>query len=88
QLAEAFRKENELPANAPVPVDAVTRSGSGLDPDISETNALLQAQRVAKARKMQVETVQGLVAKNKTDRDLGLFGEPRINVLVLNMALD
>lgn len=88
QLAEAYRKENGLPADAPVPVDAVTRSGSGLDPDISEANALLQADRVAKARNMDVAQVKTLITKTKTDRDLGLLGEPRVNVLVLNLALD
>jgi K+-transporting ATPase ATPase C chain len=88
QLAENYRKENELAADYPVPVDAVTRSGSGLDPDISEANAILQAPRIAKARNLKPEAVEELVRKMKTERDLGILGEPRINVLMVNMALD
>jgi K+-transporting ATPase ATPase C chain len=88
QLTESYRKENELPANAPVPVDAVTRSASGLDPDISENNALLQVPRIAKARNLTADSVTNLVHKCKTERELGILGEPRINVLLLNIALD
>jgi K+-transporting ATPase ATPase C chain len=88
QLAESYRKENDLPVNAPVPVDAVTRSASGLDPDISESNALLQVARVAKARNLSAENVTNMVHKSKMERELGILGEPRINVLLLNLALD
>jgi K+-transporting ATPase ATPase C chain len=88
QLAEAYRKENGLAADAPVPADAVTRSASGLDADISPENAALQAARVAKARKLPLEVVQKLVEENTQGRQLGVFGEPRVNVLRLNLALD
>jgi len=84
----AYRQENNLPATTPVPVDAVTASASGLDPDISLANANMQANRVAKARKVPANTIQQIISKNTTGRDLGLFGEPRINVLKLNLALD
>ncbi|MBS1955462.1 MAG: potassium-transporting ATPase subunit KdpC [Cyanobacteria bacterium SZAS-4] len=88
QLAEAYRKDNQLAVDAPIPVDAVTRSGSGLDPDISEDNAMLQAPRIAKARGMSAQTVTEIIRKYKTERDLGILGEPRLNVLTINMALD
>jgi potassium-transporting ATPase KdpC subunit len=88
QLVEAYRKENGLAADAPVPADAVTRSASGLDPHISPENALLQAGRVAKARNKAEEAVKELIAKNTEGRSLGVFGEPRVNVLRLNLALD
>lgn len=84
----AYRAENGLPADAPVPADAVTSSGSGLDPHISVANAQLQAGRVARARKLPVEQVRSLIARHTEDRDLRIFGEPRINVLLLNRALD
>jgi len=77
------------PGNAaPVPVDLVTASGSGLDPHISVANALLQAPRVAKARGFDRETMLGLVRERTEGPDLGLFGEPRVNVLLLNLDLD
>jgi K+-transporting ATPase ATPase C chain len=87
-LAAAYRKENGLPPNAPVPADAVTRSASGLDPEISPANAYAQVARVAKARQMSEDRVRKLVASNMTGRQFGLLGEPRVNVLRLNLALD
>lgn len=84
----AYRKANGLSADAPVPADAVTSSGSGLDPDISVDNADYQAARVAKARGLTLARVQDLVAAHITDRNWGLLGEPRVNVLLLNLALD
>jgi K+-transporting ATPase ATPase C chain len=88
QLAESYRHENGLVADALVPVDAVTRSGSGLDPDISLENARLQAPRIAKARQMPVVTLLNEIDRRKTDRQIGLLGEPRVNVLLLNLHLD
>jgi K+-transporting ATPase ATPase C chain len=84
----AYRTQNGLPADALVPADAVTSSGSGLDPDISVKNAMLQAPRVAKTRKMSLDDVKALVQKYTEGPDLGVFGESRVNVLKLNLALD
>src|SRR5580658_9758305 len=77
---DAYRKQNGLAADALVPADAVTSSASGLDPDISVKNAMLQVARVAKTRKMSTDAVTTLVQKYTEGRDLGVFGEPRVNV--------
>ena len=84
----AYRKENSLSENEPVPADAVTSSGSGLDPHISLRNAELQTPRVAKARVISEEKVRELIEQNTDGRDLGLLGDPGVNVLTLNRALD
>ena len=88
QLAEAYRKENGVPTSTSLPADAVTRSASGLDPHISPSNALLQAARVARARGVSAEKVRALIEQNTEAPDLGVLGEPRVNVLKLNLALD
>jgi K+-transporting ATPase ATPase C chain len=85
---KAYRQENGLAADAPVPVDAVTASASGLDPHISVANARLQAPRVAKARGLSTEDVLSLVDQHTTGRQLGFLGDPMVNVLELNLALD
>ncbi len=87
-LAKTYREENGLAPDTVIPADAATRSSSGLDPDISPGNAELQAARVAKARGIDPQKVMQLVSQNTTGRSLGLFGEPRVNVLKLNLALD
>jgi len=84
----AYRTANGLGANTPVPADAVTSSGSGLDPHISLANAQHQATRVAHARHLSIEQVQTFIAQATRDRDWGVFGEPTVNVLQLNLALD
>jgi K+-transporting ATPase ATPase C chain len=84
----SYREENRLAANSPVPVDAVTASGSGLDPHISPANALLQAHRVAEVRGLPEAEVRGLVEGHIEGRTFGMLGEPRVNVLKLNLALD
>ena len=84
----AYRTENGLLADQPVPADAVTASASGLDPHISQSNADLQVARVAQARHLPVEKVRELVAANTDKEDLGLLGDPGVNVLKLNLALD
>jgi K+-transporting ATPase ATPase C chain len=84
----AIREKEGLPADAEVPVDAVTTSASGLDPHISPAYADLQVQRVARERGMSEEAVRALVDGHTDDSTLGVFGEPRVNVLLLNLALD
>ena len=88
QNIAAYRTQNNLDTNALVPADAVTASGSGLDPHISLRNAELQAPRAAKARNLDVEKVLELVHANTDPASLGFLGEPGVNVLKLNFALD
>jgi len=85
--AAQFRKDNP-DYTGPIPADAITTSGSGLDPEITPANAAAQTARVAKARGASLDSVQNLVAMNTEGRQLGFLGEPRVNVLKLNMALD
>jgi K+-transporting ATPase ATPase C chain len=84
----AYRRENDLRPGQRVPIDAVTTSGSGLDPDISVANARLQAARVARARSLDLNVVQALIEEHTDGRSLGFLGEPGVNVLELNLALD
>jgi K+-transporting ATPase ATPase C chain len=88
ERAAAYRQLNGLAPDTPVPVDAVTGSSSGLDPHISVANARLQATRVATARGVLAEQVLALVEEHTDGRDLGVLGEPGVNVLELNLALD
>jgi len=83
-----YRTQNGLATNAPVPADAVTGSSSGLDPHISPENALLQADRVAKARGLNPDRVCALIQEYTEPADFGILGEPGVNVLRLNLALD
>ncbi|KRE12947.1 ATPase [Bosea sp. Root483D1] len=82
--AEALRAESK----APIPVDAVTTSGSGLDPHVSPANAARQVARIAAARKAQPSEVLAVIAANTEGSTFGLLGEPRVNVLAVNLALD
>jgi len=84
----AYRRENDLRPGQQVPIDAVTASGSGLDPDISVANARLQAPRVARARGLSPQEVLAFVEGHTDGRSLGFLGEPGVNVLELNLALD
>jgi K+-transporting ATPase ATPase C chain len=88
ELAEAYRANNGLAPDAVVPIDAVTRSASGLDPHISPANAALQVARVARARHFSEDAVRRLVAEHTRGRSLGILGEPAVAVLPLNLALD
>jgi K+-transporting ATPase ATPase C chain len=85
--AAQFRKDNP-DYTGPIPSDAITTSASGLDPEITPANALAQSARVAKARGASPESVRDLVTSRILHRQLGVLGEPRVNVLALNMALD
>lgn len=84
---EKFRKDNP-DYSGPIPADLLTASGSGLDPDISPASAAVQAMRVAKARGASLDQIRSLVASHTHGRDLGFLGEPRVNVLELNLDLD
>jgi len=88
ERVDAYRAENGLPPDARVPADAVTSSASGLDPHISVRNATLQAARVAKARGIGEKDVLAKVGAHTEGRTFGLLGEPRVNVLTLNLSLD
>src|SRR5664279_5847035 len=79
-----YRSDNGLAPDAPVPADAVTASASGLDPHISPANAEIQVLRVAKARGISEEQLRKIVQENTSGRDLGLLGQPRVNVMTLN----
>ena len=83
----SFRKNNP-DYTGPIPADLVTASGSGLDPDISPASAEAQAARIARARGVPVEHVRNLIAGHTKGRDLGFMGDPRVNVLEINLALD
>ena len=85
---ERLRAANPEQGDEPIPVDLVTCSGSGLDPDISPAAAEYQVQRIADARGMRPEDVQAVIDRYTTGRTFGLFGEPRVNVLKVNLALD
>lgn len=86
-LSEEYRRRNGLSPDTPIPIDAVTRSGSGLDPDISPANALLQVARIARARNLPETTIRRLVEGHVVGPQLGFLGDPRVSVLELNLAL-
>ena len=85
---ESFRRENRLPPGIPIPADAVTASASGLDPHISVENAFLQSGRVAEFRGIPGEKIAGLIARCTENRQFGILGEKRVNVLLLNLELE
>jgi K+-transporting ATPase ATPase C chain len=84
----AYRQENHLPPEQPVPAEAITASGSGLDPHISPANAELQARRVARARGLSEQDIRALINQHIEGPDLGMLGDSGVNVLTLNLALD
>jgi potassium-transporting ATPase KdpC subunit len=84
----AYKDENSISPSEQLPVDAVTASGSGLDPHISLKNAMYQAPRIANARNISIDRINDLINKMTIGRFLGLFGEPHVNVLMLNLKLD
>ena len=88
QNVSDYRAQNGLATNAPVPADAVTASGSGLDPHISLKNAELQAPRVARVRRLELEKVRARIAQHTDNADFGVLGEQGVNILELNLALD
>ncbi|WP_088226666.1 potassium-transporting ATPase subunit KdpC [Desulfosporosinus sp. FKB] len=88
ERANTIRQQNGLSSNQAVPSDLVTASASGLDPDITPEGAMIQVSRIAKLRNLPAETVENLVRHDTTPRQLGIFGEPRVNVLRLNLDLD
>ena len=88
KAVEQIRKANNLPAGSLVPIDLVTTDFSGFDPDITEAGALIQVNHVAAARNLDPATVRAIVERYVQGRVLGVFGEPHVNVLLLNMALD
>lgn len=88
QLTTDYQRANGLPAHTLVPIDAVTRSASNIDPDVSPENAHLQAARIATARGVEVSRVEAVIAAALEGRTFGILGEPRVNVLAVNLALD
>jgi K+-transporting ATPase ATPase C chain len=88
ERVENYRKENGLSSTVPIPADAVTASGSGLDPHISPANAELQATRVAQTRGIDIEAIRRLIESCTEARQFGVLGEPGVNVFKLNWALD
>ncbi len=88
QRADQYRAENGLAPGTLVPADAATSSGSGLDPHISVANAILQAPRVARERRLMESVIRQKIDAFTENRDLGILGQPRVNVLDLNLALD
>ena len=88
QRSADYRSENMIDSHTPIPADAVTTSGSGLDPHISVSNALLQAERVGSARNRSLSEIKHIINEHTEAATFGVFGEPRVNVLRLNLALD
>ncbi|MGE5341653.1 MAG: potassium-transporting ATPase subunit KdpC [Candidatus Omnitrophota bacterium] len=88
QRATDYRKENGLPADRLIPIDAVTASASGLDPHISQANAMLQAARIARTRRVDRKKISELIDRYTEGREFGILGDPRVNVLRLNLELE